>query len=106
MGWFFLDQPDRGALVAHSKEAPRHARPELLFQVSATRILGDRRNADGLWPAAERAGVPVSLAAAMFLPTVRRIANLAAAKVRGVADVAFHNLDRIVGRLGKGSPNG
>jgi hypothetical protein len=40
--------------------------------MSATRILGDRRNADGLWPAAERAGVPVSLAAAMFLPTVRR----------------------------------
>ena len=30
---------------------------------------------DWLWPAAERAGVPVALAAALFLPTVGRIAE-------------------------------
>src|SRR5204862_7595971 len=30
---------------------------------------------DWLWPAAERAGVPVPLAAALFLPTVGRIAG-------------------------------
>ena len=30
---------------------------------------------DWLWPAAERAGVPVSLGAAMFLPTVGQIAE-------------------------------
>ena len=30
---------------------------------------------DWLWPAAERAGVPVALAAALFLPTVGQIAE-------------------------------
>ncbi len=32
---------------------------------------------DWLWPAAERAGVPVSLGAAMFLPTVGQTAKSA-----------------------------
>jgi hypothetical protein len=30
---------------------------------------------DWLWPAAERAGVPVALVAALFLPTVGQIAE-------------------------------
>jgi predicted TIM-barrel fold metal-dependent hydrolase len=75
MGWFYLDDPQGRDIVAHWKERPgmlglrfytndRH--PEAWFTDGTL---------DWLWPAAERAGVPVSLGAAMFLPTVGRIAE-------------------------------
>ena len=75
MGWFYLDDPQGRDIVAHWKERPgmvglrfytndRH--PQSWFTDGAL---------EWLWPAAERAGVPVSLGAAMFLPTVGRIAE-------------------------------
>jgi predicted TIM-barrel fold metal-dependent hydrolase len=75
MGWFYLDDPQGRDLVAHWKERPgmlglrfytneRH--PQSWFTDSTL---------DWLWPAVERAQVPVSLGAAMFLPTVGKIAE-------------------------------
>jgi predicted TIM-barrel fold metal-dependent hydrolase len=75
MGWFYLDDPNGRDLVAHWKE--RRGKLGLRFYTN------DRHpqswftdgTLDWLWPAAERAGVPVSLGAAMFLPTVGKIAE-------------------------------
>jgi predicted TIM-barrel fold metal-dependent hydrolase len=75
MGWFYLDDPNGSDLVAHWKE--RRGKLGLRFYTN------DRHpqswftdgTLDWLWPAAERAGVPVSLGAAMFLPTVGKIAE-------------------------------
>src|SRR5262249_23139924 len=75
MGWFYLDDPNGRDLVAHWKE--RRGKLGLRFYTN------DRHpqswftdgTLDGLWPAAERAGLPVSLGAAMFLPTVGKIAE-------------------------------
>jgi predicted TIM-barrel fold metal-dependent hydrolase len=75
MGWFYLDDPNGRDLVAHWKERPgmlglrfytneRH--PQAWFTDSTL---------DWLWPAAERAGVPIALGAAMFLPAVGKIAE-------------------------------
>jgi predicted TIM-barrel fold metal-dependent hydrolase len=75
MGWFYLDDPNRLDLVAHLK-----TRPGIL----GVRFYTDDRHPqswftddtlDWLWPSAERARVPISLGAAMFLPTVGRIAE-------------------------------
>ena len=57
------------------ERAAGHARPALLFQRAAQTGVDDRRELDWLWPAAEQAGVPVALAAALFLPTVGQIAE-------------------------------
>jgi hypothetical protein len=75
MGWFYLDDPNGRDLVAQWKE-----RTGML----GLRFYSNKRHPqswftdgtlDWLWPAAERAGVPVALGAALFLPTVGRIAE-------------------------------
>jgi predicted TIM-barrel fold metal-dependent hydrolase len=80
MGWFYLDDPKGPDLVAHWKDQPGKERPGMLglrfyFNERHKREWMTDGTLDWLWPAAERAGVPVALAAALFLPTVGRIAE-------------------------------
>jgi predicted TIM-barrel fold metal-dependent hydrolase len=72
MGWFYLDDPKGRDLVADWKE--RAGMVGLRFYFNEREWMTDG-TLDWLWPAAERAQVPVALAAALFLPTVGRIAE-------------------------------
>jgi predicted TIM-barrel fold metal-dependent hydrolase len=75
MGWFYLDDPNGRDLVAHWKERPGMLGLRFYFNERHKREWMTDGSLDWLWPAAERAGVPVALAAALFLPTVGRIAE-------------------------------
>jgi len=75
MGWFYLDDPNGRDLVAHSKERPGMVGLRFYFNERHKREWVTDGTLDWLWPAAERAGVPVALAAALFLPTVGQIAE-------------------------------
>ena len=75
LGNFPLDKPESRGMVDSIKSRPgmlglRFA----LLQPHQQTWLTDG-TLDWLWPAAERAGVPVALAAAMFLPTLGKIAE-------------------------------
>jgi predicted TIM-barrel fold metal-dependent hydrolase len=75
MGWFYLDDPNGSGLVAHWKERPGMVGLRFYFNERHKREWMTDGSLDWLWPAAERAGVPVALAAALFLPTVGEIAE-------------------------------
>ena len=75
MGWFYLDDPNGRDLVAHWKERPGMLGLRFYFNERHKREWMTDGTLDWLWPAAERAGVPVALAAALFLPTVGQIAE-------------------------------
>jgi predicted TIM-barrel fold metal-dependent hydrolase len=75
MGWFYLDDPNGPELVAHWKERPGMLGLRFYFNERHKREWMIDGTLDWLWPAAERAGVPVALAAALFLPVVGRIAE-------------------------------
>ena len=75
MGWFYLDDPNGPDLVAHWKQRPGMLGLRFYFNERHKREWMTDGTLDWLWPAAERAGVPVALAAALFLPTVGRIAE-------------------------------
>ena len=75
MGWFYLDDPQGRDLVAHWKERPGMLGLRFYFNERHKREWMTDGSLDWLWPAAERAGVPVALAAALFLPTVGQIAE-------------------------------
>jgi predicted TIM-barrel fold metal-dependent hydrolase len=75
MGWFYLDQPENRAVVARWKESPGMLGLRFYFNERHQQSWVTDGTLDWLWPAAERAGVPVALAAAMFLPTVGKIAE-------------------------------
>ena len=75
MGWFYLDDPKGRDLVAHWKERPGMLGLRFYFNERHKREWMTDGSLDWLWPAAERAGVPVALAAALFLPTVGQIAE-------------------------------
>ena len=75
MGWFYLDDPNGRDLVAHWKERPGMLGLRFYFNERHPESWVTDGTLDWLWPAAERAGVPVALAAAMFLPTVGQIAE-------------------------------
>ena len=75
MGWFYLDDPTKLDLVAHWKERPGMLGLRFYFNERHPQSWVTDGTLDWLWPAAERAGVPVSLGAAMFLPTVGEIAE-------------------------------
>jgi predicted TIM-barrel fold metal-dependent hydrolase len=72
MGWFYLDDPQGRDLVAHWKERTGMVGLRFYFNERHKREWMTDGTLDWLWPAAERAGVPVALAAALFLPTVAR----------------------------------
>ena len=75
MGWFYLDDPNGRDLVAHWKERPGVLGLRFYFNERHKREWMTDGTLDWLWPAAERAGVPIALAAALFLPTVGEIAG-------------------------------
>ncbi len=70
MGWFYLDDPNGRDLVAHWKERPGMLGLRFYTNERHPQAWFTDGTLDWLWPAAERAGVPISLGAAMFLPTV------------------------------------
>jgi predicted TIM-barrel fold metal-dependent hydrolase len=68
IGWFYVDDPNGRDLVAHWKERPGMLGLRFYFNERHKREwMTEPRLA---MAAAERAGVPVALAAALFLPTV------------------------------------
>ena len=75
MGWFYLDDRQGSDLVAHWKERPGMVGLRFYFNERHKREWMTDGTLDWLWPAAERAQVPVALAAALFLPTVGQIAE-------------------------------
>jgi predicted TIM-barrel fold metal-dependent hydrolase len=75
MGWFYLDDPNGRDLVAHWKERPGMLGLRFYTNERHPQSWFTDGTLDWLWSAAERAQVPVSLGAAMFLPTVGRIAE-------------------------------
>ena len=75
LGWFPLDRPESRALVDTWKQ-----RPGMLgLRWSLTRPGQETWHADGtmdwIWPAAERAGLPVATMAGRFLPLFGQIAE-------------------------------
>ena len=75
MGWFYLDNPNGRDVVAHWKERPGMLGLRFYTNERHPQSWFTDGTLDWLWPAAERAQVPVSLGAAMFLPTVGKIAE-------------------------------
>jgi predicted TIM-barrel fold metal-dependent hydrolase len=75
MGWFYLDQPEQRALIDTWKNRPGMKGLRLYFSDPRSRSWPIDGNLDWLWPEAERLGIPVSLAAAAFLPKVGEIAE-------------------------------
>jgi predicted TIM-barrel fold metal-dependent hydrolase len=75
MGWFPLDRPESRNLVDKWKSRPGMLGLRFYFIQPHERSWPTDGTLDWLWPAAERAGVPISLAAAPFLPVVGLIAE-------------------------------
>ena len=76
MGWFYLDDPKGRDIVALWKERPGMVGLRFYTNDRHPQSWFTDGTLDWLWPAADQAGVPVSLGAAMFLPTVGK--NIAA----------------------------
>ena len=75
MGWFHLDRPESRALMDTWKSRPGMLGLRFYFNQPHEQLWPTDGTLDWLWPAAERAGIPVSLAAASFLPVVGQIAE-------------------------------
>jgi len=75
MGRFPLDKPESRALVDGWKSQPGMLGLRFTFLEERQRSWLTDGTMDWLWPAAERAGVPVGLAAAHALPAVAKIAE-------------------------------
>ena len=75
MGWFSLDDPQGTRSRRALEGAVGHARPALLTNERHPQSWFTDGTLDWLWSVAERAQVPVSLGAAMFLPTLGKIAQ-------------------------------
>ena len=75
MGWFYLDDPNGRDLVARWREHPGMLGLRFYTNERHPQSWFTDGILDWLWPAAEHAGVPVALGAAMFLPTVGHIAE-------------------------------
>src|SRR5271169_7003840 len=75
MGWFYLDDPNGRDVVAHWKQRPGMRGLRFYTNERHPQSWFTDGTLDWLWPAAERAQVPVALGAALFLPTVGKIAE-------------------------------
>lgn len=75
LGWFPVERPESQRLVDTWKNRPGMLGLRFYFVQPHERTWPTDGTLDWLWPAAERAGVPVSLAAATFLPLVGQIAE-------------------------------
>lgn len=106
LGWFALDKRENRGVVETWKQ-----RPGMLgFRFALVRPEQQNWHEDGtmdwLWPAAERAGLPIATMAGRFLPVFRRIAeahphlrliidHLGLVR-RTTDDAAFANVDELV----------
>jgi predicted TIM-barrel fold metal-dependent hydrolase len=75
MGWIHVEQPESRSLVARWKERPGMLGLRLYFQKPHEQSWPTDGTMDWLWPAAERAGVPIAMKAESFLPALGRIAE-------------------------------
>jgi predicted TIM-barrel fold metal-dependent hydrolase len=75
LGHFPLDRPESRALVDHWKERPGMLGLRFAFLQPHQRKWWTDGTLDWLWPAVERAGLPVALLAPNFLPIVGQIAQ-------------------------------
>jgi predicted TIM-barrel fold metal-dependent hydrolase len=75
LGNFPLDRPESRALVDGWKQRPGMLGFRFTFNQPHQRTWMTDGTIDWLWPAAERARLPVALAAANFLPTVGQVAE-------------------------------
>src|SRR2546428_4434063 len=75
LGNFPLDKPESRALVDTWKQRPGMLGLRFTFLQPHMKTWPTDGTIDWLWPAAERAGVPVALQAATFMPKVGEIAE-------------------------------
>ncbi|MFN8634317.1 MAG: amidohydrolase family protein [Chloroflexota bacterium] len=75
LGNFPLDKPESRDLIATWKNQPGMLGLRFTFHAPHQRTWPHDGSLDWLWPAAERAGIPIALQAARFLPTVGFIAE-------------------------------
>jgi predicted TIM-barrel fold metal-dependent hydrolase len=75
LGKFPLDLPESRSLVDGWKEQPGMLGLRFTFQQPHQQSWMTDGTMDWLWPAVERAGLPVGLAAANFLPAVGQVAE-------------------------------
>ena len=75
LGNFPLDRPESRALVDSWKQQPGMRGLRFTFLQPHQRTWPTDGTIDWLWPEAERAGIPVALVAANFLPVVGQVAE-------------------------------
>ena len=75
LGWFYLDQPASRGLIDTWKRRPGMLGLRFYFNAPHNRTWPTDGTLDWLWPAAERAQIPIALAAANFLPVVAQVAE-------------------------------
>jgi predicted TIM-barrel fold metal-dependent hydrolase len=75
LGNFPLDKPESRALIDGWKKQPGMLGLRFTFLQERMKSWPTDGTIDWLWPAAERAGLPVALLAANFLPTVGQVAE-------------------------------
>jgi predicted TIM-barrel fold metal-dependent hydrolase len=75
LGWFYLDRPASRSLIGSWRDRPGMLGLRFYFNQPHERSWPTDGTLDWLWPAAERAGIPIALAAATFLPVVGQIAE-------------------------------
>jgi len=75
LGNFPLDRPESRALIDGWKQRPGMVGLRFTFLQPHMKTWPTDGTMDWLWPAAERAGLPVALLAATFMPTVGQIAE-------------------------------
>jgi predicted TIM-barrel fold metal-dependent hydrolase len=107
MGWFYLDDPAQRALIETWKSRPGMKGLRFYFSDRRSQSWPDDGTLDWLWPVAERLGIPVSLAAAAFLPKVGEIAerhpalkisidHMAVPRATTGAEAAYRNLPELL----------
>ncbi len=75
LGWFPLDRPESRKLVDTWKGRPGMLGLRYAFLQPNQVNWPTDGTIDWLWPAAERAGIPIALLAALFLPVVAKVAE-------------------------------
>jgi predicted TIM-barrel fold metal-dependent hydrolase len=75
LGHFPLDKPESRSLIAGWKERPGMLGLRFALLAPHQRSWPTDGTMDWLWPACEKAGIPIALMATDFLPTVARVAE-------------------------------